>query len=55
MTEDQIKELIANEVSRKLAEERKELAKLIERKFLYTGEFVGARRLIDAINEWGGR
>lgn len=55
MNEEQIKELIANEVKKKLKEEKEQLAQMVENRFLYTGEFAGARKLIDVVNEWARR
>lgn len=52
MNEEQIKELIANEVKQKLKEEKEKFARMVKNKFLYTGEFAGARKLIDVVNEW---
>lgn len=55
MNEEDIKELIAKEVNKKLKEEKKRFAKMVETRFLYTGEFAGARRLIDVVNDWANK
>lgn len=55
MNKEQIKELIANEVKKKLKEEKEQLALMVESRFLYTGEFAGARKLIDVVNDWARR
>jgi len=52
LTEEQIKELIASEVRKQLAEEKKQLAKMVRDKFLYTGQYAGAAKLMDVIDKW---
>lgn len=49
---EEVKELIKNEIARHVKEEKGKLAKIIENKFLYRGEYVGARNLMDAVNSW---
>ena len=55
MNEEEIKKLISSEVKKKMKEEKEQLAKMVENKFLYTGEFAGSRKLIDVVNEWSRR
>ena len=52
MTQEEIKELVANEVKKQVNAEKVKLANEIESKFLYTGEFAKAYYLIQVFREW---
>ena len=49
---EELQNLIKTEVEKQIKKEKLALAKLIEQNFLYTGEFAGARKLIDTIDRW---
>lgn len=52
MNEEEIKSLIESEVNKKVLIAKQQLSNIIDKRFLYTGEYAGARKLIDAVREW---